>query len=509
MKNICFYFQVHQPLRLKRYRFFDIGNDHYYYDDFSNKTILRKIANNCYLPTNKLMLELIKKYENKFKISYSISGIALEQFEKYAPEVITSFKELAKTNQVEFLAETYSHSLAALKNEKEFKRQVEKHSKRIEELFGYKPVSFRNTELVYSDRIGEVVAEMGYRTMVTEGAKHILGWKSPNYIYYNPINEKLKLLLRNHKLSDDIAFRFSNKGWEHYPLTAEKFASWLTEIPKDEEVVNLFMDYETFGEHQWEETGIFEFLKNIPAAILEKTNFLFATPSEIVKNFPPKAPIHVPYPISWADAERDVTAWLGNELQDEAFNTLYSLQEKVDMLNNKHINFDWQNLQTSDHFYYMCTKFFSDGEVHSYFNPYNSPYDAFVNYMNVLSDFITRVNDEIETKKILLPSQAGENTKTLIEKYHKIIDKLYVQLQQESKTKQTAPQKVKEEPPQKNSVIEKEKEVTKPKAEKEEKGEEKKPAKKTQKKPANTSNSKKADKENPKPAKKGRKKTDS
>lgn len=393
MRKICFYFQVHQPFRLKRYRFFDIGNDPYYFDEHANGSIMRKVAEKCYLPTNQVFLGLIKEYGSRFKISYSISGVALDQFEMYAPEVLESFKRLAETGCVEFLAETYSHSLSALKSPEEFERQVKKHSEKIEQLFGQKPKVFRNTELIYSDEIGEMVANMGYKAMITEGAKHVLGWKSPNFLYCNAINPKLKLLLKNFTLSDDIAFRFSNRGWEAWPLTADKFVNWLNEIDPKEEIINLFMDYETFGEHQWKETGIFEFLKALPDQVFSKSNFGFATPSEILKTFDPVGAIHVPYPISWADEERDLTAWLGNELQDEAFNSLYSLMEKVENCGNPELEKVWNYLQTSDHFYYMCTKWFSDGDVHKYFNPYDSPYEAFINFMNVLSDFKIRLQE--------------------------------------------------------------------------------------------------------------------
>jgi alpha-amylase len=393
MRKICFYFQVHQPFRLKRYRFFDIGNDPYYFDEHANRSIMKKVAEKCYLPTNQVFLDLIKVYGSRFKISYSISGVALDQFEMYAPEVLESFKRLAETGNVEFLAETYSHSLSALKSREEFERQVNAQSQKIEQLFGQKPKVFRNTELIYSDEIGEMVADMGYEAMLTEGAKHVLGWKSPNYLYCNAINPKLKLLLKNFTLSDDIAFRFSNRGWEAWPLTADKFANWLNEIDPKQEIINLFMDYETFGEHQWAETGIFEFLKALPDQVFGKTNFGFATPSEIIKTFDPVGAVHVPYPISWADEERDLTAWLGNELQDEAFNSLYSLYEKVKKCGNPDLEKTWTYLQTSDHFYYMCTKWFSDGDVHKYFNPYDSPYEAFINFMNVLSDFMIRLNE--------------------------------------------------------------------------------------------------------------------
>jgi len=391
MRTICFYFQVHQPFRLKRYKFFDIGNDHYYYNDFENRNIMRKVAEKCYLPTNQVFLDLIQEYGDRFKIAYSISGVAIDQFEMYAPDVLESFKRLVATGNVEILSETYAHSLSALKSYEEFERQINMHRQKIKEHFGVEPKVFRNTELIYSDQIGEYISNMGFKGMISEGAKHILGWKSPNYLYCNAINPKLKLLLKNFKLSDDIAFRFSNHAWEEFPLTTEKFVSWLNAIDPKEEMVNLFMDYETFGEHQWEETGIFEFLKALPDAVFRYSNYTFSTPSEIVENAEPVAKIHVPYPISWADEERDLTAWLGNELQDEAFNNLYSLYDKVKEINDPEIWKDWLYLQTSDHFYYMCTKWFSDGDVHKYFNPYESPYEAFVNYMNILSDFIIRL----------------------------------------------------------------------------------------------------------------------
>ena len=398
MRTICFYFQVHQPFRFRRYRFFDIGNDHYYYDDYSNESILQKVAQKCYLPANALMLELIQKHKGRFKIAYSISGIAMEQFRLYAPEVLESFKKLADTGKVEFLSETYAHSLSSLKGREEFERQVKAHDQLIKEHFGQDPKVFRNTELIYSDEIGAMVADMGFKAMLTEGAKHVLGWKSPNYLYCNAINPKLKLLLKNFKLSDDIAFRFSNKGWPEYPLTAEKFVEWLNQIPENEEVVNLFMDYETFGEHQWKETGIFDFLEALPGNVFSSSPFTFSTPTEVARKLQVVSAVNVPNTISWADEERDLTAWLGNELQHEAFDKLYSLGEKVYESNDDGIKLDYAYLQVSDHFYYMSTKFFSDGEVHSYFNPYDTPYDAFINYMNVLSDFEIRVNAAVRSK---------------------------------------------------------------------------------------------------------------
>jgi alpha-amylase len=393
MRSICLYFQVHQPFRLRTYRFFNIGQDHHYYDDYQNRHIIKRIAEKSYLPANNMMLDLIKEYGTAFKVSYSISGTALDQLQAHVPEVIRSFRQLADTGQVEFLAETYAHSLASLGNRDEFVRQVELHASKVEELFGKRPVTFRNTELIYSDRIGEMVADMGFHTMLTEGAKHVLGWKSPNYMYCNNINPKLKVLLRNFRLSDDLTFRFSNQEWSEWPLTTDKFVKWLNNIEKNEEVVNLFLDYETIGEHQWKETGIFDFFRHLPTAVFAKSNFTFNTPDQLYHELQPVSAISVPHPISWADEERDLTAWLGNELQDEAFGKLYAYESKVKNCTDPQILQNWLYLQTSNHFYYMCTKWFSAGEVHKYFNPYGSPYEAFINYMNVLSDFMIRVDE--------------------------------------------------------------------------------------------------------------------
>jgi len=404
MRSICLYFQVHQPFRLRTYRFFNIGQDHHYYDDYQNRHIIRRVAEQCYLPANKMMSDLIREFGSTFKISYSISGTALDQMQQYTPEVIRSFQELAKTGCVEFIAETYDHSIASLSNRDEFVRQVELHRKKIEELFGQRPTTFRNTELIYSDQIGELVAEMGFHTMLTEGAKHILGWKSPNFLYCNVINPKLKLLLRNFRLSDDITFRFSNKDWSEWPLTSEKLVKWLNALEPNEEVINIFLDYETIGEHQWKETGIFEFFKHLPEKVFAKSGFSFHTPEELYQTLQTVAAISVPYPISWADEERDLTAWLGNELQDEAFAKLYTYAEKVKKCKDPGIVKDWGYLQTSNHFYYMCTKWFSAGEVHQFFNPYGSPYEAFINYMNVLSDFMIRVDDALMEVKVKKPA---------------------------------------------------------------------------------------------------------
>ena len=388
-KSICLYFQVHQPTRLRLYRFFDIGKDSHYYDDFANRTILRRVAQKCYLPANKLILDLINQNKGKFKVAYSISGSALEQFQRFAPEVIDSFRALAATGRVEFLAETYYHSLASLGSESEFRHQVSKHAAKIEELFGVTPVTFRNTELIYSNGIGEMVYSMGYKTILTEGARHIMGWLSPNFVYTGATQPRLKVLLRNYGLSDDIAFRFTQNH-----VTADQYVGWLKDNAKDGDIVNLFMDYETFGEHQSAESGIFDFLRALPDAVIKDGTFGFVTPAEAVKKHKPVSDIDVEDPISWADEERDVTAWLGNELQSEAFKKVYAMTEKLSIVGDPDLWEDFGHLQESDHFYYMCTKFFSDGEVHKYFNPYDTPYEAFINYMNVISDFQIRLDEK-------------------------------------------------------------------------------------------------------------------
>lgn len=360
---------------------------------------MERVAAKSYIPMNNLLLELIQKHGKAFKVSFSISGSALDQFQEYTPQVLASFKQLAQTGNVEFLAETYAHSLSGMKSKEEFVRQIKMHQEKIKELFGVSPQTFRNTELIYSDEIGETIAEMGFKTMLTEGAKHVLGWKSPNFVYTNAINPRLKVLLRNFQFSDDIAFRFSNQNWNEWPLTTDKFSDWLGQLNPKEQVANLYMDYETFGEHQWTETGIFEFMRNLPEKILKKPNLCFKTPSEVSKEYQPIAAIHVPNAISWADEERDLTAWLGNEIQDEAFDKLYAIEVAMRNCQDPSLQKDWLKLQASDHFYYMCTKWFSDGAVHQYFTPYGSPYEAFINFMNVLSDFYIRLEREGKSRQ--------------------------------------------------------------------------------------------------------------
>ena len=393
MKAICFYFQIHQPFRLKTYRFFNIGNDHYYYDDFANDEIITRIAHRSYLPANQMLLDMINSSNKEFKVAFSISGTALEQLEQYVPEFIESMKELAATGCVEFLSETYAHSLASLKEPEEFVEQVKAHDEKIYQLFGQHPTVFRNTELIYSDDIASMVASMGFKAAITDGAKHILGWKSPNYVYNSASAPNLKLLLKNSKMSDDISFRFSNSEWDAYPLTADKYMDWIANLPQEEQIINLFMNYETFGELQSRETGIFEFMKALPRFAAER-GITFWTPSETVAKLKPVGELAVPFPISWADEARDTSAWLGNDLQNEAFNKLYSVAERVHLCSDRRLKQDWNYLQSSDHFFYMSTQDMNDGAVHSDYSPYESPFQAFMNYMNVLSDFIVRVEEQ-------------------------------------------------------------------------------------------------------------------
>ncbi|OGS37109.1 MAG: alpha-amylase [Elusimicrobia bacterium RIFOXYB2_FULL_49_7] len=389
MVSLCFYFEVHQPFRLRKdYSFFDIGTNHFYEDEKNNRDILNKVAAKCYIPMNNLLLDMIKQWEGRFKVSFAVSGVALEQFEKYNPHVIELFQKLADTGCVEFINETFYHSLSFLYSKQEFKEQVLLHKEKVEKLFHQTPKTFRNTELIYNNELARFIEGLGYRTIIAEGADHILGWRSPNFVYQPAGCYKLNLMMKNYKLSDDIAFRFGNRGWESYPLTAEKYASWVHSIAGNGEVLNLFMDYETFGEHQWEDTGIFNFMRALPGAIFKHPDFGFITPSEAGQRYTPVAKIDCPYFTSWADIERDLTAWIGNPLQNSAIEMAYQLESAVKKSGDINLIGIWRKLLTSDHFYYMCTKWFSDGDVHKYFNPYESPYDAYVIYMNVLNDLI-------------------------------------------------------------------------------------------------------------------------
>lgn len=418
MKSVCFYFHIHQPFRLKRYRFFDIGNDHYYFDDFSDDDIMSRLAENSYMPMCETLLEMIRNTNGAFKCSLSISGTAIEQMQLYVPELIDKLKELADTGCVEFMSGTYSHSLASLEDAEEFMRDVRKHDLMINDLFGKKPVTFVNTELIYDDDIATEVAAMGFETCVTVGAKHVLGWKSPNYVYQAESAPNLKLLLTNDKLSDDVARNFANPEWPAYPLTADKYMDWIAALPEQEQVVNLHFSMDTFGSFLPANTGIFMFLKALPQFAAER-NIRFSTPSEVVATLKPVGMLSVPYPISDIDEARDVSAWKGNDLQNEALNKLYAVAERVSLCSDRMLKQDWEYLQSSDHFYYMSTKNLADGASHAAFSPYDSPFSAFTNYMNVLADFLVRVeeqypesidNEELNSLLLTIRNQASEIT---------------------------------------------------------------------------------------------------
>ncbi len=396
MPSVCFYFQVHQPYRLRHYSFFDIGHSHLYEDEEANRSIMLKVADKCYLPMNSLLLRLIERYGRDFKVSFSLSGVFIDQMVQYAPDVLESFQALADTGCVEILGETYAHSLSFLFSPGEWREQVALHDSLVQEHFHVKPTSFRNTELIYNNDIAAMAEEMGYRAILTEGADQVINWRSPNFCYQPASCRRLSLLLKNYRLSDDIAFRFSNRGWEEYPLTADKYASWLFALNGQGETVNLFMDYETFGEHQWAETGIFEFMEALPGLVLANPDFSFATPTETAERCAPVARLDIPQYISWADAERDLSAWRGNDLQDDALGACAALEADVKKTGDPELLRVWRRLTTSDHFYYMCTKFFSDGDVHKYFSPYETPYDAYIFYMNALADLEQTVRRRLE-----------------------------------------------------------------------------------------------------------------
>lgn len=393
MKAINFIFEIHQPFRLKRYRFFDIGNDHYYYDLFLNEDIVSRIAHQSYIPAAQTLLRMIEDSKGKFRCAIAVTGVALEQFEQYVPEFIDVLRKLADTGKVEFLATTYAHSLAALTDPEEFQAQVKEHSQKIHDLFGLTPTTFRNTQLIYSDDIAPQIQALGFKGCITEGAKHILGWKSPNYIYNAISAPKLKLLLKNSKLSDDIAFRFSDTSWNEYPLTADKYIDWIASTPVEEQIINLSINLEAFGGLHPASSGILQFLEALPRFAAER-GIDFWTPAEAIAKLKPVDTLNVVHTISDADEARDTSAWLGNDLQNEAINKLYSVSERVRLSQDRSLKQDWLYLQASDHFYYMSTKHFADGEVHSHFSPYETPFQAFTNYMNVLADFLVRVDEQ-------------------------------------------------------------------------------------------------------------------
>ncbi len=388
MPSACIYFEVHQPMRLNRFSVFNIGEENSplsrYFDSKLNREIFEKVARKCYLPTNILLLNLINEFDGKFRVSFSLTGTLVEYCEQFMPEVLDSFKELFRTGAVDFIEETYFHSLSSLYDDlEEFEEQVKMHQMMINRIFGYKPKVFRNTEAIYDNRIAKKVEEMGYKGIITEGTEKILGWRSPNYLYKSS-NANMKVLLRNYTLSDDVGFRFSARHWPGHPLTADKYARWMSHCEGD--LVNLFMDYETFGEHQWTETGIFDFLRHLPGEILKYQNLDFVTVSEAIERYQPTGEIDVPWAISWADADRDVSTWLGNDMQIACFNELKNMREKIKEQGSPALLHTWRLLQTSDHLYYVSTKGLEDGDVHAYFNHYDTPYDGFINYMNVLQD---------------------------------------------------------------------------------------------------------------------------
>lgn len=398
MPSVCFYFQVHQPWRVKRYRIFDVGRDGNYFNDDSesnlnNQKVIRKVAEKCYLPANRLLLELFERHP-EFKATFSFSGVLLEQLERFVPEALASFQKLVATGQMEVLAETYHHSLAYLYSLNEFRRQVRLHRRKIVDLFHYEPEVFRHTELVFNNSLAQEVENLGFRGILAEGADHVLGWRSPNFVY-RPVGAKnIKLLLKNYRLSDDIAFRFSSRDWAEFPLTVSKFASWISALNGNGQVVCLFMDYETFGEHQWEDTGIFEFLRQLPPEILRRPDNDFVTVSEAIRRYRAVGEVDAPHFYSWADTERDLSAWLSNPMQQYAARRLFRLEAEVLASRNQSLVESWRRLQTSDHLYYMCTKWWQDGDVHKYFSPYPSPYEAFISFMNVLQDLELRVKQK-------------------------------------------------------------------------------------------------------------------
>lgn len=396
-KAIVLYLHVHQPYRIRHYTIFDAGQNHDYFDaEFdsreSNERILQKVADKSYLPTNARLLKLLEDHP-EFKVSMSITGTVIEQLEKWSPEALRSFQELTKTGRVEIVAETYHHSLAFFYSRSEFEEQVRMHREIVEKHFGQTPKVFRNTELAYNNDVAYWADEAGYKGVLCEGWDKVLEWRSPNYVYRPAYTKQTRLLMKNYKLSDDIAFRFGDQKWAEWPLTADKFAHWLN---SDSEATNfnLFMDYETFGEHQWDESGIFGFLEHLPNEWLKTEGNTFMTVSEVIDSFEPKDEIDVPNTITWADTERDLSAWLGNAMQQESIHALYSLQERILGTGDIKLIEDWRRLQTSDHFYYMCTKYFNDGDIHAYFSPYETPYEAYINFMNSYHDVTFRLREK-------------------------------------------------------------------------------------------------------------------
>ena len=392
--GIVLYLHVHQPFRMRPYSVFDMANNHDYFgylDGQKNQKILKKVSYKSYIPMNNLLLDLLKKYNN-FKLSLSITGTVIEQMENWDQEALESFKKLVNTGKVEIVAETYYHSLAFFYSRDEFEKQVKMHQQKIYDVFHAKTSVFRNTELSYNNDLAAWADKAGFSGILTEGWDPILGWRSPNYIYRPVGTKQIVLLMKNYHLSDDLAFRFSDHNWSEWPLTVDKYDAWVEKSLENQPILNLFMDYETFGEHQWKESGIFTFFHDFVDKWLSKKSNTFYTVSEAINNFAPIDKIDIPRTITWADSERDLSAWLGNDMQKEAIKQLYNIENEVINSNDLGIIADWRKLQTSDHFYYMCTKWFNDGDVHAYFNPYSSPYDCFVYFMNCLRDLKWRIS---------------------------------------------------------------------------------------------------------------------
>ena len=395
MLSVCPYFHVHQPFRVKRFRVFDIGNDTEYFNDSSdtdlnNRKIAEKVADKSYRPATAVLQELLNTHP-EFRFALSFSGTALEQFEAYTPDVLEAFQKLVASGRVEILADTYHHSLAFFFSQPEFERQVALHAKKVKELFNYTPQVFRNTELSYRNDLAHWCDQNGYKGIMAEGWDKYLGWRSPNFVY-TPVGAKnIKVLLKNYKLSDDVAFRFSNQGWESWPLNADTYAEWIHAHHGAGQTINLFMDFETFGEHQWEDTGIFNFLRALPHTLMKRADTTFRTPSETIDAYDSVGEFDVPEILTWADTDRDLTAWIGNDIQRDAIHATYALEKEGLQSKDDELIETWRKLQTSDHFYYMCTKWFNDGDVHAYFSPYESPYDAYIAFMNALSDLQLRV----------------------------------------------------------------------------------------------------------------------
>lgn len=396
-KAIVLYLHVHQPYRVRHYSMFDAGVTHDYFDTHyddrtSNERIIHKVAEKSYIPTNRHLLEMLRDHP-EFKLSMSITGTIIEQLERWSPEALQSFKDLVATGRVEIVAETYHHSLAFFYSREEFEAQVQMHKEKVMEVFGVTPQVFRNTELTYNNDVAYWADKAGYKGILSEGWDPILGWRSPNFVYRPSYTDNIRLLMKNYKLSDDIAFRFGNRGWEEWPLTTEKFSHWLNTAGEATNF-NLFMDYETFGEHQWHDTGIFDFLRHLPAEWLKTEGNTFMTVSEVIDANEPKDFIDTPYTVTWADTERDLSAWLGNGMQQESIKALYELERPVHRSGDLALIEDWRRLTTSDHFYYMCTKWFNDGDIHAYFSPYENPYDAFIAFMNAYHDIRYRLAEK-------------------------------------------------------------------------------------------------------------------